>query len=72
MSEPTVKIPVRLALRAARHLHHIGHTFSSLGEKNGARICKEISADFQKQVVDQCSLEDLRIAAVALELQEHA
>lgn len=69
MSEPTVRVPLRLALRAARHLHHLG---KALAGTTGEKACGDMSAELQKHIADQSSMEDLRVAVVALELQEHA
>lgn len=70
MSEPTVKIPVRLALCAARHLHHIGRIY--LNGTTGEYVCEQMSAELKQHVVDQCSIEELRAVEVSIaELQEH-
>ncbi len=69
MSEPTVKIPVRLALRAARHLYHLGGYMEGT---TAATTFRDMSAELQKHVAEQCSMDDLSVAAVAIELQESA
>lgn len=66
--EPTIRIPVRVALRAAQHLHWL----STLTKDKHSEKMKSISNEITKLIGDQCNLQEVRTAAIAAKLEERA
>lgn len=66
MAEPTVAIPVRVALQAAQNLHWL----STLTRDKYSEKLKSLSVAISQSIGDQCSLEEVKAAAVAAKLDE--
>lgn len=68
--EPTVRIPVRLALRMTRYLNYFANTHCDSDEPAYA-VTKDMVSEAVNAISNGCSMEDLRIAQVALKLEEN-
>lgn len=68
MSEPTVTIPTRLALQAARHLNSL----SALLRNDSREKVQAIVMHLVDAITDQSSMEDIKTAAVSAKLEDSA
>lgn len=70
MSEPMVCIPVRVALFAAKKLNLLSGV--SVIVKGRFPLNGAIAGEIVDAITDQCSMEEIDIAAVALKIQGSA
>lgn len=68
MAEPTVRIPVRTALIAARGLNQLAQLYA--GHAWYDRILGETKQELIDAIVDGASQEDIDVACVAIRMQE--
>ena len=65
MSEPTVRIPLRLALHAARHFNATARFY----EPAGAEACQRYKMALVDAISNQCTMDQINIAAIAADIE---
>lgn len=70
MSEPTVRLPLRLALRMARYINHYAELLEVGSEQKGAVAVRGMVKETVRLIAEQCPMDEVKAASVAMELEE--
>lgn len=70
MDEPTVNLPVRLVLRMARYINHYAELLEAVTEQKCAEAARGMVKESVRHIAEQCPMDEVKAASVAMELEE--